>query len=134
MWAGSLAAIVFCWGLMPVIVRGLGRWRISSGGSAASIRARRWFGIAHISRWIFVAAVLITGIVVVLRYRGLFRDASSAESGLYVTEDFLAAVGLTAVVGFGIAGAALIFYLFALFMRRKARMAEKQEKLALDDE
>jgi hypothetical protein len=133
-WAGSLTAIVLCWGLMPVIVRGLGRWRISSGSSAASIRARRWSGIAHISRWVFIAAVLVTGIIIVLRYRGLLQDVSGTESGLYVTEDFLATVGLTAVAGFGIAAAALIFYLFALFMRRKARMAEKQEKLALDGE
>jgi hypothetical protein len=134
MWAGSLAAIVLCWGLMPVIVRVLGRWQISSGGSAASIRARRWSGIAHISRWVFIVAVLVTGIIVVLRYRGLFLDASSAESGLYVTENFLAAVGLTAVVGFGIAGVALIVYIFALSMRWKARLAEKQEKLALNGE
>jgi hypothetical protein len=119
---------------MPVIVRGLGRWRISSGGSAASIRARRWSGIAHISRWIFIAAVLVTGIIIVLRYRGLLQDVSGAESGLYVTEGFLAAVGLTAVVGFGVAGAALIVYTFALLMRWKARLVEKQEKLALEGE
>lgn len=133
-WAGGLTAIVLCWGLMPIIVRVFGRWRISSGGSVASVRARRWSGIAHISRWVFIVAVLVTGIIVVLRYRGLLQDVSGAESGLYVTEDFLAAIGLTAAVGFGIAGAALIFYLIALFMRRKARLAEKQEKLALDGE
>jgi hypothetical protein len=78
--------------------------------------------------------VLVTGIIVVLRYRGLFQDVGGTESGLYATEDFLAAVGLTAVVGFGIAGAALIVYIFALLMRWKARLAEKQEKLALDGE
>ncbi len=133
-WAGGLTAIVLCWALMPIIVRVLGRWRISSEGSAASVGARKWSWIAHISRWVFIVAVLVTGIIVVLRYRGLLQDVSGAESGLYATEDFLAAVGLTAVVGFGIAGAALIFYLFALIMRRKARLAEKQEKLALDGE
>jgi hypothetical protein len=78
--------------------------------------------------------VLSTGITIVVRYRGLLKDVGGVESGLYATEDFLAAVGLTAVVGFSIAGAALIFYLFALFMRRKARLAEKQEELTLDGE
>jgi hypothetical protein len=133
-WVGLVVAMVLCWGLMPIIVRLLGRWRVSRYGSAASVSASKWSGIAHISRWVFIVAVLGTGIIVVLRYRGLFQDVSRAESGLYATEDFLAAVGLTAVVGFGIAGVAVIVYLFALFMRRKARMAEKQEKLALDGE
>ncbi len=128
-WVGLIVAMLLCWGLMPVIVRTLGRWRVSRYGSVASVRARKWSGIAHISRWIFIVGVLVTGIIIVLRYRGLFGDVSSAESGLYATEDFLAAVGLTAVVGFGIAGAAFIFYVFALIMKKKARLAEKQEKL-----
>jgi hypothetical protein len=129
MWAGSLTAIVFCWGLMPVIVRGFGRWRKSSGGSIASISVRRWSGIAHISRWVFIVAVLGTGIIIVLRYRELLKEVGGVDSGLYAAEDFLAAVGLAAVVGFGIAGAAFIFYVFALIMRKKARMAEKQQEL-----
>jgi hypothetical protein len=98
----------------------------------ASAKARKWSGLAHISRWVFIVSVLVTGIIVVLRYRGLLQDVSGTESGLYATEDFLAAVGLSTFVGFGIAGVALIFYVFALFMRRKARMAEKQERLALE--
>lgn len=128
-WAGSLTAIFFCWGLMPIMVRGIGRWRISSGGSAASIGVRRWSGIAHISRWVFIVAVLFTAVIIVLRYRGLLQDVSGTESGLYATEDFLSAVGLTAVVGFGIAGVSLIVYIFAMFMRRRARMAEKRVEL-----
>jgi hypothetical protein len=81
------------------------------------------------SRWLFIAAVLVTSIIVVLRYRGLLKDVNGAELGLYAAEDFMAAVGLTAMVGFGIAGVALIVYIFALFMRKKARMAEKLEEL-----
>lgn len=132
--AGSLVAIVFCWALMPIVVRGLGRWRISPGGGVASVRARRWSGIAHVSRWVFIVAVVVTGIIIGLRYRGLLQDVGGPESDLYATEDFLGAVGLTAVVGFGIAGVALIIYIFALIMGKKARLTEKQEELALEGE
>lgn len=133
-WTGLFAAMVFCWGLMPVAVRGLGRWRVSRRGGAGSVGAGKWSGIAHISRWVFIVAVLSTGIIIVVRYRGLLQDVGGAESGLYATEDFLAAVGLTAVVGFGVAGAALIVYLFALIKGKKARLTEKQEELALSGE
>jgi hypothetical protein len=73
--------------------------------------------------------MLATGVVLVLRYRGLLQDVSGTESGLYAAEDFMGAVGLTAVIGFGIAGFALIIYILALLMRRKARLAEKQEEM-----
>lgn len=125
LWLRLATVVVLCWALLPVIVRLVGRWRIAHSGSEASIRARKWAGIAHISRWVLIISVIVTCVSVVLEYRALIEEALNIESDLYATEHFLAAVKWGSLIGFGIAVIALIVNVFALIMRKKALAGEE---------
>jgi hypothetical protein len=119
--------VVLCWAIIPIIVRALGRWRVSTSGTAVSMKARKWSGVAHISGWVFAVAVLATFVIFGLQYKDLLAQAVDMDSDLYSTEGFLASVRLATVVGLGIAAVALAVNLFALAMRKRARLAEKQQ-------
>ena len=121
--------VVLCWAIIPIIVRVLGRWRVSTTGTLLSMKARRWSGVAHISGWVFAVAVLATFVIFGLQYKDLLAQAADMDSDLYSTEGFLASVKLATLVGLGIAAVALAVNLFALAMRRRARLAEKQQQL-----
>jgi hypothetical protein len=87
-----------------------------------------WAGIAHISRWVLIISVIVTSVSVLLEYRALITEVVDAGSDLYLTENFLAAVKWGSLIGFGIAGIALIVNVFALIMKRKALAADEQSK------
>jgi len=128
LWLRLATVVVLCWALLPIIVRLVGRWRIAPFVGEASIRARKWAGVAHISRWVLIISVIVTSVSVVLEYRALIEEALNIESDLYATENFLAAVKWGSLIGFGIAGIALIVNVFALIMRRKTLAADEQSK------
>ena len=121
--------VVLCWAIMPIIVRALGRWRVSTSGTSVSMKARKWSGVAHISGWIFAVAVIATFVIFGLQYKDLLAEAVDVDSDLYSTENFLASVKSATLVGLGIAAVALAVNLFALAMRKRARLAEKQQQL-----
>ena len=67
--------VVLCWTIMPIIVRTLGRWRVSTSGTAVSMKARKWSGVVHISGWVFAIAVIATFVIFGLQYKDLLADA-----------------------------------------------------------
>jgi hypothetical protein len=111
--------------VLPVIVRLVGRWRVAHSGSEATIGAQKWAGIAHISSWVLIVSVIVTSVSVVLEYRSLLEEAVDVGSDLYATENFLTAVKWGSLIGFGIAGIALIVNVFALIMKRKTLAGEE---------
>ena len=127
-WLRLAMVVVVCWAILPIIVRLVGRWRVAPCGRETAIKVRKWAGVAHISRWVFVISVIVTSVSVVLEYRSLLEEAVDIGSDLYATENFLAAVKWGSLIGFGIAGIALIVNVFALIMRRKTLTADEQSK------
>ena len=119
LWVRLAIVVAICWGILPIIVRAVGRWRIAPFGSEAAMKAQKWAGVAHISRWVLIISVIVTSVSVLLEYRALLKEAVDAGGDLYATENFLAAVKWGSLIGFGIAGVALIVNVIALIMRKK---------------
>jgi hypothetical protein len=61
------------------------------------------------------------------QYRALLSGLGDIESGVYATEEYLAAVKLSLAAGLGIMGIAFFVYIFALIMRKRAVISEKDE-------
>lgn len=120
LWLRLTIVVAVCWGILPIIVRAVGRWRIAPFDSEGAMKAQKWAGVAHISRWVLIISVIVTSVSVLLEYRALLEEAVDAGGDLYATENFLAAVKWGSLIGFGTAGAALIVNIIASIMRKRA--------------
>jgi hypothetical protein len=111
---------------MPIVVRVFGRWRVITGVGGAFSDARKWAGVAHISRWVFSIAFIVTAVSMGLQYRALLSGLGDIESGVYATEEYLSAVKLSLAAGLGITGIAFAVYIFALIMRKRAVTSNRE--------
>ncbi|MHC4068091.1 MAG: zinc ribbon domain-containing protein [Planctomycetota bacterium] len=129
-WLNLFIAFVVLWGLNPVLVRVLGRWKtfqlIEMGTGA-------WFWT--VVMWGSLAAMAVSMCVVVISvgrvYIEFIRQAGSLESGLGTGEGegIFSVVPAEALVSFGVAIAALLVNFFARVMRRTALLKGKQQSL-----
>jgi phage shock protein PspC (stress-responsive transcriptional regulator) len=128
-WLRLVVLVLLCWAIMPIVVRVFGRWRVITGVGRASSEARKWAGVAHISRWVFSVAFIVTAVSMGLQYRALLSGLGDIDSGVYATEEYLAAVKLSLAAGLGITGIAFVVYIFALIMRKRAVTSDRERDI-----
>jgi len=128
-WLRLVVLVLLCWAIMPIVVRIFGRWRVISGVGGAFSKARKWAGVAHISRWVFSVAFVVTGVSMGLQYRAFLLGLGDVESGVYATEEYLSAVKLGLAAGLGITGIAFFVYIFALIMQKRAVTSNRERDI-----
>jgi len=133
-WLRMVIVVLLCWVFIPIVIRIFGRWQVLPYGVGESMKLQRWTMVVYISGLFLAIAVFVTFISFGLQYRNLLREAVDTESGSYTTENFLDAVKSGTLVAFGIAVIALTVYIFALVMRKRARIAQKQRELETNAE
>jgi len=129
-WLNLLIAFVVLWGLNPVLVRVLGRWKVFERVEMG-VKARIWTVIIRGSLLILAISLCI-GIFRFARayaeyLQGVFDLEGGSDAG--GREGRFSFVPVESLVSFGVAFVALLVNFFARMIQQRVLLGEKQQSL-----